>query len=100
MLQAIEQIGREKNIAPEVIIAAIEEAMAVAAQKFYRTDDRLVASLDRETGALELHAVKTVVEEVEDPTSEISVDDAVAMRNATTSSPSTRIESASCSPAA
>jgi len=78
MLQAIEQIGREKNIAPEVIIAAIEEAMAVAAQKFYRTDDRLVASLDRETGALELHAVKTVVEEVEDPTSEISVDDAVA----------------------
>ena len=46
LLQTIEQIGREKNIAPEVIIEAIEEAMAVAAQKFYRTDDRLVANLD------------------------------------------------------
>lgn len=78
MLQAIEQIGREKNIAPEVIIAAVEEAMAVAAQKFYRTDDRLVATLNRETGALELNAVKTVVEEVEDPTSEISIEDAIA----------------------
>ena len=78
LLQTIEQIGREKNIAPEVIIAAIEEAMAVAAQKFYRTDDRLVAKLNPDTGALDLNAVKTVVEEVEDPTSEISIDDAVA----------------------
>jgi len=78
MLQAIEQIGREKNIAPEVIIEAVEEAMAVAAQKFYRTEDRLVAKLNRDTGALELNAVKTVVEEVEDPTSEISIEDAIA----------------------
>ena len=78
MLQAIEQIGREKNIAPEVIIAAVEEAMAVAAQKFYRTDDRLVAKLNRETGKLELNAVKTVVEKVEDPTREISIEDARA----------------------
>ncbi len=78
LLQTIEQIGREKNIAPEVIIAAIEEAMAVAAQKFYRTEDRLVGRLDPESGELELHAVKTVVEEVEDPHSEISVEDAVA----------------------
>jgi N utilization substance protein A len=52
--------------------------MAVAAQKFYRTDDRLVAKLNRDTGALELNAVKTVVEEVEDPTSEISIEDAIA----------------------
>ena len=78
MLQAIEQIGREKNITPEVIIAAVEEAMAVAAQKFYRTDDRLVAKLNRETGKLELNAVKTVVEKVEDPTREISIEDARA----------------------
>lgn len=78
LLQTIEQIGREKNIAPEIIIEAIEEAMAVAAQKFYRTDDYLVASLNPDTGALELNAVKTVVEEVEDPTREISVQDARA----------------------
>ena len=60
LLQTIEQIGREKNIEPEVIVAAIEEAMAVAAQKFYRTEDYLEAALNPESGELELHAVKTV----------------------------------------
>ncbi|NKB87929.1 MAG: transcription termination/antitermination protein NusA [Acidobacteria bacterium] len=78
LLQTIEQIGREKNIAPEVIIAAIEEAMAVAAQKFYRTEDYLVAKLDPESGDVAVNAVKKVVEEVEDPLSEITVEDAVA----------------------
>ena len=77
MLQMIEQIGREKNIAPEVIIEAIEEAMAVAAQKFYRTEDHLVAKLDPDSGEVTVNAVKTVVEEVEDPLSEITVEEAV-----------------------
>lgn len=76
LLQTIEQIGREKNIEPEVIIEAIEEAMAVAAQKFYRTDDYLEAHLDPETGEVTLHSVKRVVEEVEEPTEEISVEEA------------------------
>ncbi len=76
LLQTIEQIGREKNIEPKIIVAAIEEAMAVAAQKFYHTEDYLEAELNPETGVVELHAVKTVVEEVEDPYSEITVEDA------------------------
>jgi N utilization substance protein A len=78
LLQTIEQIGREKNIAPEVIIAAIEEAMAVAAQKFYRTEDRLVAKLNPDSGEVDLNSVKTIVEEVEDPLSEITIEEAVA----------------------
>ena len=77
LLQTIEQIGREKNIAPEIIIAAIEEAMAVAAQKFYRTEDYVEAQLNPETGEVELYAVKNVVEEVEDPLSEITVQGAL-----------------------
>jgi N utilization substance protein A len=77
LLQTIEQIGREKNIAPEIIIAAIEEAMAVAAQKFYRTEDYVEAQLNPETGEVELYAVKNVVEEVEDPLSEITVEGAL-----------------------
>jgi len=77
LLQTIAQIGREKNIAPEVIIDAIEEAMTVAAQKFYRTEDQLIAKLNPDTGEVDLNAVKTVVAEVEDPRSEISVEDAI-----------------------
>ena len=78
LLQTIEQIGREKNIEPEIIVAAIEEAMAVAAQKVYRTEDRLEATLNPDTGEVELHSVKTVVEQVEDPHSQISLEEARA----------------------
>ncbi len=78
LLQTIEQIGREKNIEPQVIIEAVEEAMAVAAQKFYGTEDYLEASLNPETGEVELAAVKRVVEVVEDPLAELTVEEARA----------------------
>ena len=39
LYQTIEQISREKHIEPEVIVAAIEDAMVVAARKYYRTDN-------------------------------------------------------------
>ena len=76
LLQTIEQIGKEKNIEPEIIVAAIEEAMTVASKKFYATEETLEARLNRESGEVELHAVKQVVDEVEDPDSEISLEHA------------------------
>jgi N utilization substance protein A len=76
LLQTIEQIGREKNIPPDVIIEAVEEAMAVASKKFYKTEEELKATLNRETGEVEVFAVKEVVESVEDSTLEIDEDKA------------------------
>ena len=73
LLQTIEQIGREKNIPSEVIIEAVEEAMAVASKKFYKTEEELTATLNRETGEVEVFAVKVVVDDVEDDDLEISV---------------------------
>ncbi len=76
LLQTIEQIGREKNIPSDVIIAAVEEAMAVASKKFYKTEEELQATLNRETGEVDVYAVKEVVDEVDDTNLEISVEDA------------------------
>jgi len=76
LLQTIEQIGREKNIAPNVIVDAIEEAMAVAAKKYYRTEEELEAKLNRETGEVDVYVVKQVVETVSDDILEISVSEA------------------------
>lgn len=76
LLQTIEQIGREKNIEPEVIIDAIEEAMEVAAAKFFRTEEKLEAKLDPDSGDVKLYAVRLVVEEVEDPQYEIGLEEA------------------------
>ena len=76
LLQTIEQIGREKNIPPDVIIEAVEEAMAVASKKFHKTEEDLHATLNRETGEVDVFAVKQVVEDVEDPDLEISEEQA------------------------
>ena len=40
LYQTIEQISREKHIEPEVIVAAIEDAMIVAARKYLQNRGR------------------------------------------------------------
>src|SRR5271155_3897664 len=53
--------------------------MLVAARKHFRTTEDLVAAFNDATGALEIYGVKKVVETVQDPIKEISLDDAVRM---------------------
>src|SRR5487761_103322 len=76
LYQTIEQISRDKHIEPEIIVAAIEEAMVGAARKFYKTDEDLRSKFNPETGQVELFAVRTVVEQVADPFREIALSDA------------------------
>ena len=76
LYQTIEQISREKHIEPEVIVAAIEDAMVVAARKYYRTEEELRSKFNPETGHVDVYSVHTVVEEVADPLKEISLADA------------------------
>ena len=76
LFQTIEQISREKHIEPEIIVAAIEDAMVVAARKYYKTEEDLRSRFNPETGQVDVFAVRTVVEEVADPLREISVGEA------------------------
>ena len=76
LYQTIEQISREKHIEPEIIVAAIEDAMVVAARKYYRTEEDLRSKFNPETGQVDVFSVHTVVEEVADPLREISLTDA------------------------
>jgi transcription termination/antitermination protein NusA len=76
LFQTIEQISREKHIEPDVIVAAIEDAMVVAARKYYKTEEDLRSKFNAETGHVDVFAVRTVVEEVADPLREISLVDA------------------------
>jgi N utilization substance protein A len=75
--QTIDQISKEKHIDPEIIITALEDAMVAAARKYYRTNEDINARFDRETGMVEIFAVKRVVETVEDPNLEISLEEAM-----------------------
>lgn len=74
--QTIEQISKEKNVDPKIIITALEDAMVAASRKFYKTNEDINARFDPETGMVEIFAVRRVVETVENPSLEISLTEA------------------------
>src|SRR5438034_1877850 len=76
LYQQIEMLSREKHIEPDVVVAAIEDAMVVAARKYYKTEENLRAKFNPETGQVDVNSVRTVVEEVTDPKLEISLAEA------------------------
>src|SRR5215468_7251116 len=76
LYQQIEMLSREKHIEPDVVVSAIEDAMVVAARQYYKTEEDLRGKFNQETGQVDVFSVLTVVEEVADPTREISLSDA------------------------
>lgn len=76
LITALKLISKERGIKVEVLADAIEAALINAYKKNYNTNCNVRANLDRETGNIEIWASKTVVETVEDPLSEISLENA------------------------
>src|SRR5467141_815028 len=76
LYQTIEQISREKHIEPEVIVAAIEDAMIVAARKFYKTEEELRAKFNPDSGKIDVVGVRPLVEEGTDPKKEFTLAEA------------------------
>src|ERR1700730_17422082 len=76
LYQTIEQISREKHIEPEIIVAAIEDAMVVAARKYYKTEEDLRSKFNPDSGQVDVFAVRVVVEEVADPKRELTLTEA------------------------
>ena len=77
--QTIDILSREKGIDPQVIISAIEDAVVTAARKQFKTGEDLRARYNPETGDVELFALMTVVDEVQDSATEIGLSDVEAM---------------------
>src|SRR3989337_1429329 len=77
--QTIEALAKEKGIEPEVVISAIEEAVATASRKYYKTGENLKTRFNMETGQVDLFALKTVVQDVQAPATEIAIDEARQM---------------------
>ncbi|MGB6431335.1 MAG: transcription termination factor NusA, partial [Candidatus Acidiferrales bacterium] len=76
LYQTIEQISREKHIEPEIIVAAIEDAMVVAARKYYKTEEELRSKFNPDTGQIDVFAARMVVDEVADPKKEVTLAEA------------------------
>jgi len=75
-LSAIHLLAHEKNIDEEIVLEMLKEALANAAAKFYRNDGAFEVEIDEEEGEIRLFAVKEVVSEVEDPKTQMTLEDA------------------------
>ena len=75
--QSIEILSKEKGIDMQIVLDAVKDAMLIAARKHFRTEEDYAAELDEKTGALRLFALRKVVEQVTDPTKEMTLEQAV-----------------------
>ncbi|NWF92020.1 MAG: transcription termination/antitermination protein NusA [Syntrophaceae bacterium] len=72
----IEQVGKDKGIDRKVIIEALEQAVLTASRKKYGHQGEIEVRYNEEAGEVELFQFKQVVEEVANPSSEISLEEA------------------------
>ena len=72
----LRQVAREKEIDYERWVQALEDAMASAAKKQHRIKEPVRATWNPETGKFDAWTVKKVVEIVEDPVAEWTVEEA------------------------
>ena len=76
-IEALNDLARERHIDREMLFTAIETALVAAYKRNYENNGGNVrVSIDRERGEVEVFARKKVVEEVEDPQTEISLAEA------------------------
>jgi len=75
----IDQISRDKGIDRQLLIEALEEAVMSAAKKKYGQRREIEARYNDELGAVQLFQFRTVVEEVTDEQTEISLDEALKL---------------------
>jgi N utilization substance protein A len=77
LLLAVTQLAAERSLPPNIVVGAVQDALTAA----YKRDELaggedVVVELDPETGDVTVHTVRNVVEEIEDPNSEWSLEEA------------------------
>lgn len=78
VIEALAQIIREKNVEREVVWDTVKTGLVTAAKKRFGTgDDNVDVRVDEKLGTIEMSAVWDVVEEVEDPETQITLDAAL-----------------------
>ncbi len=76
LFEAIDFLEKEKGIDKEVLLEALEAALISAYKKNFKSASNVRVLLDEEEGHMSVLSQQTVVEEVENPQEEISLEDA------------------------
>lgn len=77
VIEALNQIAAEKNMEIDYVIDTLKSSLVTAAKKRYGDGDNITVDIDRKSGDIKMHAVKMVVESVDNPYTEISLLDAM-----------------------
>ncbi|UTD27154.1 transcription termination factor NusA [Bradyrhizobium sp. WD16] len=79
LLQIADAVAREKSIDRSIVISAMEDAIAKAARARYGSETDVHAEIDSKKGELRLSRHMLVVDKVENPANQISLEDARRM---------------------
>ncbi len=73
LIEALNQIEKEKGISKEILLEALENSLLVACKNHYGKSDNIQVDINRENGSVAVFAEREIVEVVEDPVTQIDV---------------------------
>jgi N utilization substance protein A len=76
LLQIADAVAREKSIDRSIVITAMEDAIAKAARSRYGSETEVHAEIDPKNGDLRLNRHMLVVEAIENPANQITIEEA------------------------
>lgn len=80
LLQVADAVAREKNIARDIVLEAMEEAIQKAGRSKYGHDHDIRAHIDRKSGNIELKRYREVVETIEDEAKQLTLKEAQRLK--------------------
>lgn len=79
--EALAMLEAERGLSVDYLLEKIKNAIVIAVKKDYDVeDDNVAVEIDPETGKFNVNLLKHIVEEVEDPRTQISLEDAQAKK--------------------
>jgi N utilization substance protein A len=76
LIAIFEYLEKEKGIKREIVIGAIEESLKAAARKSISGASNITVNIHSKTGKIQVYCEKEIVDDVEVPAQEISLEDA------------------------
>lgn len=81
LMEALDILEKEKEISKETLFEAIENSLLTACKNHFGKSDNVKVEIDRETCDFLCYAEKEVVEEVEDPVLQLSLEQAQEIKS-------------------
>lgn len=79
-LEALDELEKEKGILKEELLETIETALLAAYKKNYGEKDNVKVTINRNSGDVKVYSQRLIVENVENPDEEISLEDAISIK--------------------